>query len=66
LVAEPDHPNVSFIFIIFMEEAGKNQTSLQIKGKKMMWCYNSPFAELKPTDLTFNVMLPCQDTMFTE
>lgn len=29
---EHDHPNVSFIFIIFMEEAGKKPWALQIKG----------------------------------
>lgn len=35
MVAEQDHPNVSFIFIIFMEEAGTNKQALRIKGKRM-------------------------------
>jgi len=58
--AEQHQHKVSFIFAIFTKVEGK-----KTKNERRQ-CGNSPFGERRPTDFTFNVVLPCQETMFTE
>ncbi len=58
--AEQHQHKVSFIFAIFTKVEGK-----KTKNERRQ-CGNSPFGERRPTDFTFNAVLPCQETMFTE